>query len=314
MNEARNGTTSLPLISVMIPTYNRPEMFALALESALSQTYPNVEVLVTDNSTNEDTAELMEYYRNEPRVTYLRNREAKSKPENFAPFETLAKGEYLQWLMDDDVLAPDKLQRMMDVFLAYPNLTLVTSQRGMIDGEGNDIGVYCPIKGLEGEYQIFAGEKAGRTLFFSVCNYIGEPSAVLFRRKDLVHHYWRADSRGYVTLSDVAMWLELLEKGDIAIFQEPLSWYRNHDAQEGKNPDVVLNAFLEWESLITEHFERRAYLKTWEDYRRSLRRLREVWIKFEPILLVEGSPEMLAKYRERVVKIDKVLSGQDENK
>lgn len=135
MNEARNGTTSLPLISVMIPTYNRPEMFALALESALSQTYPNVEVLVTDNSTNEDTAELMEYYRSEPRVTYLRNREAKSKPENFAPFETLAKGEYLQWLMDDDVLAPDKLQRMMDVFLAYPNLTLVTSQRG-IDRRG----------------------------------------------------------------------------------------------------------------------------------------------------------------------------------
>ena len=145
MNEARNGTTSLPLISVMIPTYNRPEMFALALESALSQTYPNVEVLVTDNSTNEDTAELMEYYRNEPRVTYLRNREAKSKPENFAPFETLTKGEYLQWLMDDDVLAPDKLQRMMDVFLAYPNLTLVTSQRGMIDGEGNDKGIYCPV-------------------------------------------------------------------------------------------------------------------------------------------------------------------------
>ena len=75
----------------------------------------------------------------------------------------------------------------------------------------------------------------------------------------------------------------------------------------------MLNAFLEWESLITEHYERKAYLKTWEDYTYSLRRLREVWIKFEPILLVEGSAEMLAKYRERVVKIDNILSVQDEN-
>ncbi|MBR1553357.1 MAG: glycosyltransferase family 2 protein [Schwartzia sp.] len=312
MGEAIKRANALPLVSIMIPTYNRPEMFALTLESALSQTYPNVEVLVTDNSTNEETAELMKYYANEPRLTYLRNREAKTKAENFAPFERLAKGEYLQWLMDDDILAPDKLQRMMNVFLAHPNLTLVTSQRGMIDGEGNEIGIYCPVEGLEGEYQIYSGEKAGRTLFFSVCNYIGEPSAVLFRRRDLVHHYWRADSRGYVTLSDVAMWLELLEKGDFAIFTESLSWYRNHGGQEGKNPDVVLNAFLEWESLITEHFERKAYLKTREDYKNSLRRLREVWIKFEPVLLVEGSAEMLGKYRERVVKIDKVLSGQDE--
>ncbi|MBO6235786.1 MAG: glycosyltransferase family 2 protein, partial [Schwartzia sp.] len=76
MVDAKNDT--LPLVSIMIPTYNRPEMFALTLESALAQTYPNVEILVTDNSTNEETANLMEYYKDEPRVTYLRNREAKS--------------------------------------------------------------------------------------------------------------------------------------------------------------------------------------------------------------------------------------------
>ncbi len=314
MGEVKNGTASLPLVSIMIPTYNRPELFVLTLESALSQTYPNVEVLVTDNSTNEDTAELMEYYKNEPRVTYLRNREAKSKPENFAPFETMAKGEYLQWLMDDDILAPQKLEKMMAVFMRYPNVSLVTSQRGLIDSEGNDKGIYIPVAGLKGECEIFSGEKAGRFLLLSVCNYIGEPSAVLFRRKDLIHHYWRADSRGYVALSDVAMWLELLEKGDIGIFKDPLSWYRRHESQEGQMPDVVLNAFLEWESLITEHFERKAYLKTSEDYRLSLQKLRAVWTEFEPILLTEGSAEMIGKYRERVVKIDKILSGQDNNK
>lgn len=314
MSEAKIDATSLPLVSIMIPTYNRPDMFALALESALSQTYPNFEVIVTDNSTNEDTANLMKYYEKEPRLTYLRNREAKSKAENFEPFERLAKGEYLQWLMDDDILAPQKLEKMMAIFLMYPNVSLVTSQRGVIDGEGNDKGLYSPVEGLRGECEIFPRERVGRTLFFSVCNFIGEPSAVLFRRRDLVHHYWRAESKGLLTISDIAMWLELLEKGDIAIFRDSLSWYRRHEAQEGQMPDVVLLAFLEWESLITEYFERKIYLKTWEDYQKSLQRLREVWIGFEPLLLAKGSAEMLAKYRERAAKIDKILSRQDENK
>ncbi len=307
---AENGP-ALPLVSIMIPTYNRPELFVMTLESALAQTYPNVEVIVTDNSTNDDTANLMEYYKKEPRLIYKRNKEAKTKEENFAPFEYLAHGEYLQWLMDDDILSPDKLTRMMELFKEYPNLMLVTSQRGMIDGNGNDLGYYCPIVGLEGKYQIFKGKNAGRLMLSSVCNYIGEPSAVLFRRKDLIHHYWKADSRGYITLSDVAMWLELLEKGDIAIFRDSLSWYRSHDKQEGKNPDVVLNAFLEWESLISEYFKKKVFLKTVKDYKDSLRRLREVWIKFEPVLLSNGSENMIEQYRQRVVKIDNILSGQD---
>ena len=311
MNAGKKGAASPPLVSIMIPTYNRPEMFVLALESALSQTYPNFEVIVTDNSTNEDTAELMRYYADEPRLTYLRNREAKTKADNFAPMEHLAKGEYLQWLMDDDILAPDKLKLMTDVFQAYPTVTLVTSQRGVIDGEGNDKGLLYPIRGVNEYCQVFPREAVGRELLLTLMNFVGEPSAVLFRRRDLVHHYWRAESRGYLALSDVAMWLELLEKGDIAIFKEPLSWFRQHGAQEGQNPDVVLNAFLEWASLINEYFRRRMYLKTPTDYRKALRRLREVWIGFEAVTVPNGSAEMLAKYRECAANIDKILSGQD---
>ena len=100
----------------MIPTYNRPEYFELTLRSALAQTYPNIEILVCDNSTDERTAELMQAkgYVQDPRVHYQRNRAAKTKEENFAPFETMAKGKYLQWLMDDDIFALDKIEKMME--------------------------------------------------------------------------------------------------------------------------------------------------------------------------------------------------------
>ena len=49
-----------PLVSVLIPTYNRPNFFKLALESVLAQSYPNIEIIICDNSTNEETANLIE--------------------------------------------------------------------------------------------------------------------------------------------------------------------------------------------------------------------------------------------------------------
>ena len=47
----------MPLVSILIPTYNRPDYFKIAFESALNQTYSNIEVIVCDNSTNEKTNE-----------------------------------------------------------------------------------------------------------------------------------------------------------------------------------------------------------------------------------------------------------------
>lgn len=69
------------LVSIMIPTYNRPQLFEKTLQSALAQTYPHVEILVNDNSTNEDTASLMDKYVADPRVHYFRNRTAGCKAD-----------------------------------------------------------------------------------------------------------------------------------------------------------------------------------------------------------------------------------------
>ena len=54
--------SSHPLVSIMIPTYNRPELFEKTLQSALAQSYEHIEILVNDNSTNEDTNSLIRKY------------------------------------------------------------------------------------------------------------------------------------------------------------------------------------------------------------------------------------------------------------
>ena len=263
---------ALPLVSIMIPTYNRPQFFELALQSALRQKYENLEIIVCDNSTDDRTEALIEKYLGDPRLCYHRNRTAKTKEENFAPFEHLAKGEYLQWLMDDDILLDGKIEKMMQAFRENPTARLVTSRRAVIDGEGrlqpNPYAVGVPEN--EEDYSLFEGEAVGRETLLGWKNFLGEPSAVLFRRADLKHHYWRAESRGYKTISDVAMWLELLESGDCIFFQKPLSCYRRHEEQEGQQAAVILLSRLEWLRLIGEYFERRVYLKTEEEYRKPL--------------------------------------------
>jgi len=262
------------LISILIPTYNAPEYFRIALESARAQTYAPIEIIVCDNSTDDRTERLMQSYADDARIRYVRNRTAKTKEENFAPFEQLVRGDYIQWLMHDDVLKPEKLAKMAAILDTHPEVTLVSSQRDIIDASGQPLASHLRAhRAIAGEYEIFPGEEQGNMLLRSVGNYIGEPSAVLFRRRDLAHPYYHAESRGYKRLSDVAMWLELMEKGDLCLFREPLSSYRRHDDQEGQQPDVVLESRCEWLRLMQEYWQRRVFLHTRKEYEACLRTL-----------------------------------------
>ena len=280
----RSTALRAPLVSIMIPTYNRPRYFRETLESARAQTYPNIEIIVCDNSTDERTAELMQAYEDDARIRYVRNRAARTKAENFMPFERLAQGAYLQWCMDDDILLPDKITRMMDAFLREPGITLVTSLRGVVDGDGNYLGLWQGTVPVHGMYECYCGAAVGRATLMDRANFLGEPSAVLFRRDDLKHHYWRAEVRGYQTISDCAMWLELMERGDAVIFARPLSLYRRHEGQEGAQADVIVRSRVEWRRLLEEYWHRRVFITQEQDYRHVLARMAEEQSLIAPLL------------------------------
>lgn len=288
------------LISVLIPTYNAPEYFRIALESARQQSYAPLEIIVCDNSTDDRTERLMRAYKDDKRIRYVRNRAAKTKEENFAPFEHLVRGDYVQWLMHDDVLLPGKLEKMAAILDTYPNVTLVSSQRNIIDAEGHarPSNLQSHLE-FEGEYRIFSGEFYGNAMLRSVGNYVGEPSAVLFRRRDLAHPYYHAECRGYLRISDVAMWLELMEKGDYCLFREPLSSYRRHAGQEGQQFDVALESRVEWVRLEREYYARGVFFHNQEEYVAALRILLKDYddLLHTPDAFQQASPSMLGKYR-----------------
>ena len=123
----------MPKVSVIIPTYNRAEFLRSAIESALSQTFKDLEVVVADDKSTDHTREVVESFKDR-RIKYILN-EGKKGPSATRNTAILAsEGEYIAFLDDDDEWLPDKLQRQVEVLdKSQPNICGVYSNRLFID-------------------------------------------------------------------------------------------------------------------------------------------------------------------------------------
>jgi glycosyltransferase involved in cell wall biosynthesis len=97
----------LPLVSIGIPTYNRADVFLhQALESAVNQTYPNIEIVVSDNCSTDRTQELVDSFKS-MRIKYHKQIENIGAKKNYNYCLEQATGEYFLLLHDDDMIDPD---------------------------------------------------------------------------------------------------------------------------------------------------------------------------------------------------------------
>lgn len=131
-----------PLVTVIIPTFNRARFFEKALQSVLNQTYRNFEIVVSDDSTNDDTNILIQpYLEKYSCIKYFRNAGFTSHDNwNFLRAYNNSQAEYVNWLMDDDLFYPRKLEVMVEIYRNNPDVSLVTSAKDVIDANDNLIG------------------------------------------------------------------------------------------------------------------------------------------------------------------------------
>lgn len=103
----------MSLISIVIPTRTRARLLAYAVKSALDQTYRDIEVLICDNDSQDDTPAVAASFRADPRVRYIRTPEPFSMPDNWDFALKQAKGEFVTFLTDDSVLFPQSMECVM---------------------------------------------------------------------------------------------------------------------------------------------------------------------------------------------------------
>lgn len=246
----------LPKVSILIPTHNRPHYLEIALHSALQQTYQNVEIIVSDNSDDNQTQALVSAYQEKhPDIIYLRTRNTIGI-QNFFNAYKLATGEYVAYLMDDDVFHPEKLSRMVAYFQANPQVGLVTSFRRMIDQHGNLLPQVPSTERLVETDALINGRSLGKYMLEHGNNVVGEPTTAMVRHKDIPKGLGWFHDKQYRLLTDVATWLTILANSDCAYITEPMSYFRLHDEQDQKsNNNVRLNASLEWFSLFLDAYQ-----------------------------------------------------------
>lgn len=270
-----------PKISIVIPAYNASNYLAEAIDSALAQTYPHVEIVVVNDGSRDDGATRAVALSYGDQIRYFEKPNGGSSSALNMGIANMT-GEWFSWLSHDDLYEPDKLEKQVrylnelekEARPVWENVLFSGSR--LIDGEGKLIRDYDPRKGEELRRTLTAFPHNGHL--------IAEPTVYLFHGCSCLVHRSVFEAIGAFDeklrlLNDLDLWFRVYAAGyAIQYVPEALVKGRVHGAQVSKsigysyhNPeqDMFWGRSLDW--LLEHHpqekelflrFGRNAYLKT----------------------------------------------------
>ena len=201
-------------VSICLPTYNQPDYLRLALDSIIAQDFKDYEVIITDDSTNDDSVKLAEEYKLKiPNLTYYKNQPKKGSPGNWNEAISKAKGEYVKVLHSDDWFTkPDSLGKFVKLLDENPKSDFGFSATNVCGPDQKFKYLHAPSAG-----KLKSLRKDPSYLFGK--NIVGAPSATIYR-KGIKNELYDPKLKWAV---DVDQYMSILEDNpDFAYSQEPL--------------------------------------------------------------------------------------------
>ncbi len=129
-----------PYVTVGMPVFNGEDFIAEAIESILSQTYTNLELVISDNASTDNTEAICrQYAAKDDRVRYSRSDQNRGASWNYNQVVALAKGTYFRWAAADDACQPTLIEKSVKALDENPEVVLAFSWVVDIDAEGNEI-------------------------------------------------------------------------------------------------------------------------------------------------------------------------------
>jgi len=210
-----------PLVSFCVPTYGRASFLGRTLRSALAQTVKDIEIIVVDDCSPDNTAEVVKNF-DDKRICYIRNSGNLGVPENLNRAMSLGHGEYLVLLEDHDLLEPTYLEAALKVAERYPSVGFVATGLVTIDGKDNPLEQY-----VENFSEFIPGPHLLRRLLIRTdCPF---SVTTLIRRTAIEGVKPLFDSR-YWWYADQYLWLRLCAKSDFGYVAQPLLKFRTREA------------------------------------------------------------------------------------
>ena len=162
---------SKPLVSAIIPNYNYAKYLSDSIESVLAQTYPNVEIIVVDDGSGDDSKAVIDSYGDKITAIYQKNQGVSAARNNGV---AAAKGVYLAFLDADDIWLPTKLERQVEMFGADPELGL--AHVGLVEFDDSGTRLNESTEGM-------SGSVAGELLRFERPVILGGGSGAMVSRR-----------------------------------------------------------------------------------------------------------------------------------
>ncbi len=130
---------TIPRVSIGLPVYNGADYIEPTIESILSQTFGDFELVISDNASTDATQAICERFAAmDPRIVYVRQQTNLGAAANYNQVFVLARGDYFKWAAHDDLLAPDYLKACVKLLDDEPDCVLVHPVTVIIDASGSE--------------------------------------------------------------------------------------------------------------------------------------------------------------------------------
>ncbi len=214
----------MPTVSVIIPVYNQEEYIDEAVQSALNQTFRDLEVIVVNDGSTDGTAARLAKYGRRIRLFHKPNG-GTPNALNFGIAQAL--GRYIAWLSADDVFLPNKLQLQMHAMARRPQAGMCYTDWFIIDGQGR-------ITGQAGSPTFPSREAAVDTLL-QCCCINGSTTLIARSALDRTGYF----NEAYRQAHDYDLWLRLALYYEFVHVPFPLVKYRWHGRNLSAQPDAL---------------------------------------------------------------------------
>ncbi|MBI3344759.1 MAG: glycosyltransferase family 2 protein [Gammaproteobacteria bacterium] len=223
----------MPIVSICIPTYNGARYLESCLDSVLSQTYKDIEILLVDDGSTDATFEILERYAaSDQRIRLARNEQNRGLVDNWNHCIELAHGEWIKFVFQDDLIAPGCLERL--VAASAQDVFFVACKRNYLFDEDTTKDVrqfYFDNQRLIDN--IFS--ESGRISAQDYCqlalarigmNFVGEPTSVMLRKS--VFDQYGLFNPHLIMSCDLEYWTRVAIHTGLVYVAEKLATFRVH--------------------------------------------------------------------------------------
>jgi glycosyltransferase involved in cell wall biosynthesis len=236
---------SEPLVSILIPTYNHAQFLKDAINSVLEQTYKNVEIIVINNYSEDNTIEVVNIFQNKRiHLINFKNNGVIAASRNIGLKN--ANGDFIAFLDSDDIWKPSKLEKQLKIFYDRPEVLLIgTNLETFPKGRKNALK-------LGSDYQVSYKNLLKNNCFIN--------SSVLIRKQVVSEIGFLDEDERLRTVEDYDYWLKILKFKDNSgyVLKEDLIKYRMHSSNlsgSGFNFDFY-KSFEKQKIILEKHLEK----------------------------------------------------------